>query len=610
MSQKNFDENFFHQDVEQNIFYQAVKTTFTGVAITDARLPDNPIVYLNPAFCKITGYGREEILGRNCRFLQGAETDRETVWRLREAIERGEAIETRLLNYRKDGQPFWNELYISPIYNSGGQLTHFVGIQLDVTEKVKTFQTVQKVTQEWTATVDSITDLILLTNAEGKLLRCNRATADFFDTDFSQLLGNSITELFESATVGEKNKQQALFQVPQSEFYFGANGCWLEAINYRVMSDEPAAEWVHVVKNITSQKEAAARLEWLDKAFQQAFDSIVITNVDGIIEQVNTAFVRQTGWNTADVVGLNLFDLQFEPSQKNFLQEIKGELLKGRTWSGSHLSRRRSGETYHEETTISPIEDEKGNVIKLVHIQRDVTEEKRLKSIAEAVNMTENIGYIFSGIRHELGNPINSVKTALSVLLKNIKQFSLEQIIRYVERSLFEIERVEYLLRTLRTFSLYEDLDLHPTNLFEVLQGIIALIENDFTDKGIKIFLDVKDDCQNIQAKVDQRAFYQVLLNILSNAADALEEQSIPFIKIQLQRKRHIAEILISDNGCGMNEEQLANLFKPFYTSKTGGNGLGLVICKKMSAKMNVTIAVTSEKGRGTNVLISLDSTA
>jgi len=96
---------------------------------TDARLDDNPIVLVNNAFIRLTGYGREEVLGRNCRFLQGNDTNPVAVRALHEAIERGEAITVDILNYKKDGTPFWNRLRIRPIFSGGGEIENFVGVQ-------------------------------------------------------------------------------------------------------------------------------------------------------------------------------------------------------------------------------------------------------------------------------------------------------------------------------------------------------------------------------------------------------------------------------------------------------------------------------------------------
>lgn len=118
-------------------FAAAVRATRMPMVITDPAQPDNPIVFCNVAFQQLTGYEREEIIGRNCRFLQGPDTDRATVALVRDAIADGHDVDVDLLNYRKDGSTFWNALYMSPVRDKDGVVRFFFASQLDVTERVE-----------------------------------------------------------------------------------------------------------------------------------------------------------------------------------------------------------------------------------------------------------------------------------------------------------------------------------------------------------------------------------------------------------------------------------------------------------------------------------------
>ena len=114
-------------------FAAAVKATRMPMVISNPRLPDNPIVFVNDAFCRLCGYPREDILGRNCRFLQGAQTNPETVLLLRAAINKRESIKIDILNYRKTGETFWNRLLMAPVRDAEGDLAYFFASQVDVT---------------------------------------------------------------------------------------------------------------------------------------------------------------------------------------------------------------------------------------------------------------------------------------------------------------------------------------------------------------------------------------------------------------------------------------------------------------------------------------------
>ncbi len=118
--------------------HRSVTAAGLSFTVSDPRQPDNPLVYVNPAFERTTGYPARDVLGRNCRFLQSEGTDPAAVQAIRNAVQREEHLVVTLLNRRKDGSEFWNELSISPVHDEDGALTHLVGIQADVTDRVET----------------------------------------------------------------------------------------------------------------------------------------------------------------------------------------------------------------------------------------------------------------------------------------------------------------------------------------------------------------------------------------------------------------------------------------------------------------------------------------
>ncbi|PZU13183.1 MAG: hybrid sensor histidine kinase/response regulator [Sphingobium sp.] len=122
-------------DDRGSVFFAALEMTRMPMILTDPNRDDNPIVFANNAFLDLTGYDLEEIIGHNCRFLQGAQTDRETVAQLRESVAAHRAISLEILNYKKNGQPFWNAVFIGPVYGEDGGLLYFFASQLDVTAR-------------------------------------------------------------------------------------------------------------------------------------------------------------------------------------------------------------------------------------------------------------------------------------------------------------------------------------------------------------------------------------------------------------------------------------------------------------------------------------------
>jgi PAS domain S-box-containing protein len=128
-----FEAEFARTDASTDPFVSAVRATRMPMLITDPHQPDNPIVFVNAAFSKLTGYDHDEIVGRNCRFLQGPETNRDDIAKIRSAIARRVPVEIEVLNHKKDGEVFWNRLLISPVFDRDGELTYFFASQFDVT---------------------------------------------------------------------------------------------------------------------------------------------------------------------------------------------------------------------------------------------------------------------------------------------------------------------------------------------------------------------------------------------------------------------------------------------------------------------------------------------
>lgn len=119
-----------------------------GVSLADPDQEDMPLVYVNKAFETITGYTLAETVGKNCRFLQGKEHDQLAVSKIRDAIKNRESVEVTLRNYRKNGELFYNHLVMSPLFDSDGNLLYFLGVQLDVTPKIRAEEEIKALKEE------------------------------------------------------------------------------------------------------------------------------------------------------------------------------------------------------------------------------------------------------------------------------------------------------------------------------------------------------------------------------------------------------------------------------------------------------------------------------
>jgi len=195
------------------LFEAAVNATSNGVVITDHQQPDEPIIYCNDAFITLSGYTRADIIGHNCRFLQADDRDQPARDILREAIAKGEHCKIELRNYKKNGTLFWNELMMSPVKDEQGNITHFIGVQNDITgrkeaeralksEQEQLEQRVKDRTQELEVSeaylasiVETVRESLVVLNQEMKVLSVNEHFCQFFKLTEDEVKGKGLFDI-------------------------------------------------------------------------------------------------------------------------------------------------------------------------------------------------------------------------------------------------------------------------------------------------------------------------------------------------------------------------------------------------------------------------------
>jgi PAS domain S-box-containing protein len=342
----------------------------------------------------------------------------------------------------------------------------------------------------------------------------------------------------------------------------------------------------------------------LSAAVESAAEAVVITESSGKIKYVNRSFEQITGYSREEVLGRDLHILDSGKHGAQFYRDLRAAIKRDGVWRGQMVSKKKDGTEYFEDCAISPVRGPSGEILNYLSLKRDVTEKLRLESIADSVNTMNSIGYIFSGVRHEIGNPINSINMILGILSSKLPNLSQEAIRDYLDRIMSQVSRVEFLLRSFKSFNMYETQEPQQLNTASFMELFLPLIRDDLQRKGITF--DLRLDPRADRLYADPRALQQVLLNLITNAVDALCERDQPMIVLSVSASEGLVHIKVEDNGCGMAEDKVMDMFKPFYTTKANGTGLGLVIVKKMITRMNGTIAIESRKDIGTVVTISL----
>jgi diguanylate cyclase (GGDEF)-like protein/PAS domain S-box-containing protein len=218
-------------ELDDDIIKIALEAANDGITITDMRDPDQPLIFINKAFEDMTGYTKAEVIGKNCRFLQGKFRDQDGIAIVAQAIKNKKKCRVLLKNVKKDGTFFWNELSLSPIMDSAGQLTHYIGIQKDMTSEVA-----QKAKIKYLSEHDDLTNLynyrgffnrlkFLLAKAiaEGKMIAIGIADIDFFkkvNDTYGHIAGNNILKVLGAEINSEFNQDSVVARFGGDEFCF------------------------------------------------------------------------------------------------------------------------------------------------------------------------------------------------------------------------------------------------------------------------------------------------------------------------------------------------------------------------------------------------------
>jgi PAS domain S-box-containing protein len=200
-------------DDRNSIFFAAVSTTRMPMIVTDPHQPDNPIVFANTAFVNMTGYGLDELIGRNCRLLQGPDTDPETIAELRRSIEQRRETSVEVLNYKKNGAVFWNALFMSPVFDAEGDLVYYFASQLDVTRRrdaedaLRQAQKMEAVGQLTGGVAHDFNNLLTVIQGFGDIVLSNLERDGDFDR---QKAARSMRAVMQAAERGASLTQQLL----------------------------------------------------------------------------------------------------------------------------------------------------------------------------------------------------------------------------------------------------------------------------------------------------------------------------------------------------------------------------------------------------------------
>jgi PAS domain S-box-containing protein len=634
-------------EAELRIKDNAIATSINGMAFSDLQ---GNLTYVNQAFLGMWGYDHPgDVLGRPANAFWRSSDEAQQVM---ETLGRAGQWHGEMAAVKKDGALFFVQISASMVKNDRGDPVCMMASFSDITDRRRAEEEVRKSQALLRAVIEGTSDAVYVKDLNGRYLLFNAGASQVTGKGAGEVIGKDDTFLFppdEADAVMEGDRRvmesgaTATYEetvttaAGEKRTYLSTKGPLFDEtgsvtglfgvardiserkraeealqkahdeleIRVRERTAELAIANRELEEEIAERKQAEVQLGRLAAAVESVAEAVVITDPSsGAIQYVNPAFEQITGYAKEEALGRTLHFLDSGKHDEEYYTGLREALTRNGAWSGKLVNKKKDGTLYFEECLVSPVRNQNGKVINYVYLKRDVTEKLRLESIAEAVNVMNNIGYVFSGISHEIGNPVSSLIVTLDLLKDKLDTSSKETISGYADRALSQVAKIEYLLTSLKSFNMYEAQDPQNVRMAPFLDQFMSLVSEDFTKKGIMIETALSPEAE--RAYADPRALQQVLLNIFTNAADALESKTGPRIIVRVSRGTGVIRIRVEDNGCGMTEEQQSKLFKPFYTTKPHGTGLGMVIIKNMLTKMNGTIEIESCKDEGTSVEINL----
>ena len=582
---------------------------------------DSDLRYLgcNSRFARDAGFSDpEELVGKN---------DQDLVWRDQATLYAADDREVMASRRPKttivepqttpSGATIWLSTSKVPLQGADGEVFGILGIYEDVTERRQAEQNLRASEERYRLIAENTADVIWVLDPAGgrfKFVSPSVEKLSGFTAEevVAQRLDEVLTpESFQRVTSLIRTRLEAFLATGIRTSYsndtleqFCKDGSVVstEVATTLLRNDNGEIEVVGVSRDVTARRAAEEGRRLLAAAIEQLVEGVVITDPEGRIEYVNSAFERITGYRAGEVVGRTPRVLNSGAHDRAFYASMWDTIAAGDVWSGHIVNRRKDGSTYEEEATISPVRDDGGRTVNYVKVMRDVTLEVALQKQVSQMQKMEAIGNLAGGIAHDFNNLLQALLTHAQWLQANAAD---EQTVRDEAAELEQyVARGASLTRQLLLFSRQELATPEHLDLNQVGQAAADMLRR-VVPANIAFELELSDAPVTVRA--DRRQLEQVLMNLVVNASDAMPEGG----RLVIRSGRDAAGsswLEVEDSGQGIPEAIRARIFEPFFTSKGAGKGtgLGLSVVHGIVAQHGGRVDLDTQEGRGSTFRVIL----
>lgn len=607
------------------------------------------ITYCNKAFAKMHGYEIHELIGQRIFNLHTPEQLEFYLKNIYPEYERNKEYSIKEFGRkRKDGSTFPGLTTAKLIYDEDGIPLFNAVTVIDISDQKIIEEQIREQNLRFKAILDAIPDLLYIMDEDGNYLEYFSSNLGNYIGDFNYLVGKNLKEV-SSAVDSDlhlgKIKAALAENKIQTYEYPGIMGFEDRFFESRIVPMTTNKVLIFV-REITDRKKSENEIRKLNLAIEQSPVAIIITDLKGNPEYTNPAFLKMTGYSPEELIGKPIGMINSDLTERKVYLDLWKTINSGKNWQYEWQNKKKSGELYWENISITPFNNHDGKIKNFLAIIQDITERKKFEDeiLSLNVNLEERINLrtqelektnrelenarieadsanqakseFLSRMSHELRTPMNSILGFAQLMelteLTSSQKKSLEYILKSGSHLLHLINEV---LEIAKIESGKISVSLEPIDLINTIEDVISLVSPFASGKKVDVSFP-HDGMKSCFVLADLQRLKQILINLLNNAIKYNHENGDVLIFLEIVPKddgNQFIRINIQDNGIGIAEENIPKLFKPFEragndNSLIEGTGLGLSVVEKLTVLMGGTLGVESRLDIGSKFWIELPS--
>jgi PAS domain S-box-containing protein len=562
--------------------------------------------YASSVVEKVLGYKPEEIVGKKHFYDLFLPEEAEE---LKKAAFQVFAKKSPFCNFvnrnvHKKGSMVWLSTSGVPIVNEKGSLPGYRGVDTDITERKKAEVRVIESEEKYRKLFEEAMDAIFVADAEtGILVDCNHAATKLVGRERSELIGMHQRFLHpegengpEFGRVFEQHRSDEEGQIIEDHIITKSGEVRDVTIKPSLIEVNGKRIVQGIFRDITEQKNRIDKIGFQARLLNAVGQAIVATDTNGTIIYWNHAAEQLYGWSEAEVIGRNIVDVTPAETSKKQAAKKLNKLIAGESWSGEFVAKRRDGTPFLAIVTDAPITDDKGEIIGIIGVSTDITEQKWMQevfndAVGKVVELNEKLRVVESLTRHDIRNKLAALNGRIFLLKKRMTD-NIEASAQLKEMDLAS----QQILRILEFERFYVQVGAEELQWIDV-EKHLSEAASLFSDlKGAQVI----NDCHGLTVVADsllRQLFYNLIDNTLKYGV------TVSKIKVHFQEENDQLKLIYEDNGVGMPDEVRNKLFTEGFGK---GTGFGLFLIKRIAEAYGWTIQETGKQGQGVQFTMTI----